>query len=193
MGLTHIFKSHFQFITSVPPWRASKVGFFPSGNTPRSGLRWILSATTHCVKVSPGTSCSSTIVFWWVACPLSVTMATSRLQEKEKARESTLETLSTRQDNLLGRSLWPLLWHYMERQLVVLGLPDTHISCPAFVLLLSRSCLIIYTHAMIIYQINYFTNRGRRRQPERGMEGEQRVHKNGSMVSFHYINIFPVM
>lgn len=117
-------------------------------------------------------------------------MATSRLQEEEKARESTVETLSTRQDNLLGWSLWPL-WDFMERQLVVLGLPGTHISCPAFVLLLSLSCLMIYTHAMIIYHINYFANRERRRQPERGMEGEQRVHKNSSMVSSHHLNIFP--
>ena len=85
-----------------------------------------------------------TTVFSWVVRPLSVTMAKSRLPDKEKAGESMVETLSARQDNLLGWSLGPLLWHFMERQPVVMGLRGTHNPCLAFVLLPSLGCLIIY-------------------------------------------------
>lgn len=83
-------------------------------------------------------------MFSWVVRPLSVTMANSKLQDKEKAGESMVETLSARQDNLLGWSLGPLLWHFMERQPVVMGLRGTRNPCLAFVLLPSLVCLIIY-------------------------------------------------
>ena len=54
-------------------------------------------------------------MFCWVVCPLSATMAEMRLPGKEKEREPAVESLSTRQENLLGDH-WPLLWHPMERQ-----------------------------------------------------------------------------
>lgn len=86
-GVTHLFKSHFPFITSsfLPQWTVTEVtGSVFSSENATPGLSQILTVTARCVKVSPGTAYSSSIVFSWVVRPPSVTMAKSRLPEKEK-------------------------------------------------------------------------------------------------------------
>ena len=112
-------------------------------------------------------------------------MAKSRLPKKEKAGESTVETLSARQDNLLGWSLWPLLWHFMERQPVVMGLPGTHISCLAFVLLPSSGCLIIYPWYDNLPHDLFHKQSGREAAGEKGRERDWRGKQKSPSVTFH--------
>lgn len=111
-------------------------------------------------KASSGIACSSSRLFLFDdLCVLLLSPQLSQAFQKRKGvgvgggdrgsgrwgGVATVETLSARQDNLLGWSLWPPLWHFMERQPVVMGLPGMHISTLALTPLLSLGSPIIYS------------------------------------------------
>lgn len=114
-------------------------------------------------------------------------------QKKKKAKrqsKSTVETLGVRQDNLLGWSLWPLVWHFMERQPVVMGLPGTHISCMAFTLLLSLGSLIIYPW----YNLSHDLCHKQKRKETKGQSDSEGVEGNAKKKKLHgYIPPLPIL
>lgn len=148
LGLTHIFKRHFQFITSsfASLWKVSNVTA-GSSLSPQAHL-------SHCGQVTSGRACSSSIVFSWAVRPPSVTTAKSRLPKKEKAGESSAEHAAYAQTTCWGdhRGLhFDISWS--DSQFVV-ELPGMHISCLAFVPL--PRAVELFIHGMITYLITLF-------------------------------------
>lgn len=97
-------------------------------------------------------------------------------QKKKRQGGTTVETLRARQDNLLGWSLWPPLWHFMERQPVVMGLPGMHISILALMQFLSLGSLIIYPWSANLPH-DSFTAKGGHNKKARGQNGEEGCEK----------------